>query len=90
MFGNARSWFGRQSKVGKSVTVLVAIAAGVGTVVAAVNGSIDLYNKLTAERKAARSLELIDVDFVPHKQQPSNTQDLVASESYSAGITSVS
>jgi hypothetical protein len=59
-------------------------------VVAAVNGSIDLYNKLTAERKAARSLELIDVDFVPHKQQPSNTQDLVASESYSAGITSVS
>ena len=63
MAAKISSWFNRLSGPKKLIAGIVAVAAAIGTVVGAVNGSITLYEKLTAQAREASNLELVDVSF---------------------------
>lgn len=63
MAAKLSSWFNRLSGPKKLVAGMVAVVAAIGTVVGAVNGSIALYEKLTAQAREASNLELVDVSF---------------------------
>lgn len=83
MFDRLRSWFNDLSRAKKAAAVVVAVATGVGAMVGAVSGSIDLYEKLTERQSAANPLELVDVDFSQRKQPPSNMREIAAALGYS-------
>jgi hypothetical protein len=70
LFGTLRSWFNNLSGPKKAATIVVAVATGIGAVVGAINGSLDLYEELTERSSAANPLKLIDVGFTTVKQDP--------------------
>ena len=68
MFGKLRAWFGDLSGPKKLLATTVAAAAGIGTVVATANGSIQLYESLTEDARMASRLEFVDVSFVSNEK----------------------
>lgn len=72
MFGKLGSWFSGLSGPKKVATVVVAITTGVGAVVGAINGLVDLQEKLTQRAQATGPLEMADLDFTQAKLEPSN------------------
>lgn len=64
MFSRLRTGFGDLSRPKKVLASTVAVAAGIGTVVATTNGSIQLYEKLTEDARMASRLETVDMNFV--------------------------
>jgi hypothetical protein len=77
LFSKLGSWFGNLSGPKKVAALVVAAATGIGAVVGAINGSIDLYKKLAeTQSKAnltqsrANPLELVDVSFTKVGEDP--------------------
>lgn len=79
MFDRLWSWFDGLSRTKKMVAALVAAATGIGAIVGAVNGSIDLYERLTENRNIANPLELAGVEIGQHEQPPSNMREIYGS-----------
>jgi hypothetical protein len=70
MFNRLSSWFSNLTGPKKVAAVVVAIATGIGAVLGAVNGSIDLYERLTAHSRATNKLELVDLGFTTVARTP--------------------
>lgn len=75
MFGKLGAWFSGLSGPKKVATVVVAIATGVGAVLGALNGFVDLQGKLTQRAQATSPLEMADLGFTQAKLEPSNVDE---------------
>lgn len=76
MFDSIGRWFDNLSGPKKVATVIVSIAAGVGSVTGAVLGVINVQEKLSAKAEAANPLELVDVGFTELQQHPPDPDGL--------------